>query len=458
MHERIRTISTSTSASDVGLSLRLKKSKAGQLYLVHVRRHAVIHNLTVRIWRNTYPWLARLGIPPTRSKTKWLGTTKASEFIQQYGGKKNALLCPIEIEAPRFRAYPKSDEEFLAPFLGRYVFPEISVYELDNATIEGGTNLALANEHLIHHDLYDFSQDFTSEELHGRAVHDPANNRARWLSLDQFPEYEPSCATFVDACAVNYAHWMTEVLPRIALFCGDKRFDNVPIVVNSDLHKNIMESLFEIAGPNREILTLPIGRAITAEKLYVTSVTGYVPFEPRYKNRTQRPTIRGQFSPYALGQVRAKLRTRRFNIKARWHSRIYIRRNSRIRRLTNNNKLEKLLTSRGFEIIEPERLSFQQQATLFMHADVVVGATGAALANTILCRPGTLLGILVAKNKFLAYEYWLNMLTPLGINISYIFGTGRTDAIHTDFEVDEAHLLEFLDTLDSQEMRVPREY
>jgi hypothetical protein len=43
---------------------------------------------------------------------------------------------------------------------------------ISNATIQGGTNLTFLENIVIHHDLYNLSQDYTSEELRGRHVID----------------------------------------------------------------------------------------------------------------------------------------------------------------------------------------------------------------------------------------------------------------------------------------------
>ena len=41
----------------------------------------------------------------------------------------------------------------------------------------------------------------------------------------------------------------------------------------------------------------------------------------------------------------------------------------------------------GFEVVRPEALGVVEQISLFRHATVVVGATGAAFANCLFCPP-----------------------------------------------------------------------
>jgi capsular polysaccharide biosynthesis protein len=55
--------------------------------------------------------------------------------------------------------------------------------------------------------------------------------------------------------------------------------------------------------------------------------------------------------------------------------------------MVNEAELESALRDRGFVIAEPEHLSVAEQIGLFRSAEIVVGATGAALANTLFLPP-----------------------------------------------------------------------
>jgi capsular polysaccharide biosynthesis protein len=69
-------------------------------------------------------------------------------------------------------------------------------------------------------------------------------------------------------------------------------------------------------------------------------------------------------------------------------SRLYIsRRGSNMRLLVNEAALERALAARGFEIIQPQDLSVRTQIELFSGARVILGATGAGLANALFASP-----------------------------------------------------------------------
>jgi capsular polysaccharide biosynthesis protein len=68
--------------------------------------------------------------------------------------------------------------------------------------------------------------------------------------------------------------------------------------------------------------------------------------------------------------------------------RIYLsRRNDAKRPLLNEECLEERLISIGFEVVHAEALNVVEQISMFRHAAVVVGATGAAFANCLFCPP-----------------------------------------------------------------------
>ena len=445
---KLRKVEQATGSPDI--LVRLKRAWVGRLYVNHLKQIPLVRWLTIRLWRTLYPiytnnFSVYLG---SRASKRWRPLVKLGDYVKILHLPTTKVFDAARVDTPAPKVFPVEDQAYLVFPHDHYVFPPVYVAELGEALIYGGTNLVFAQDAVICHDLYDFERDYTSEELHGRHVIDA--KKMRLLHHDAVPEKIALAATFVDACASNYAHWLTEVLPRIAAFCSVEQFANVPIIVNHGLHNNIMESLALIVGPDREVITLPVGRAIQIDRLCVTSVAGYVPFEPR-KGADQR-WRRGEFSPHALNALRDRMMALSRSDHEIWPQRIYLRRNSQGRRLTNASKLVELLVARNFVVVDPEKLTFIQQAQIFMNAKVVVGATGAAIANTIFCPRGTQVGILLAKYEGLAYEYWVNMLMPMGINVSYILGKGSECDLHSDFVIDQAHLVKFLDALSEDQL------
>ena len=408
----------------------------------HLKKYVVVYWVVRWVWRKLYPIYIHISL----WKAERLPLIKLSDFAKKREIPTYKLVDAALVETPEPKVFPVSDQIYLVAPHDRYTFPEIYVATIKNAITYSGTNLILADGEVVCHDLFDFERDYTSEELHGRALIDPRHKSIRSLFQKEAPKpiVIPVAATFVDACAFNYAHWMTEVLPRIVVFCADERFKGVPIVVNGGLHQNIMESLFLVTGADREIIALSTGRAMLVGELYLTSVAGYVPFERRTNKLSGHS--HGAFSPRAFEILRLHLNALgQKTEKEAWPEKIFLRRNSGTRKVTNTGELEKLLVARGYVIVEPEKLTFLQQIQLFKNAKEIVAPTGAALSNAIFCKPGTRVAVLMAKHENMIYRYWFNMLAPLQINVFYVLGNivkNRSNGMHGDFFVNPSDLVD----------------
>jgi capsular polysaccharide biosynthesis protein len=123
---------------------------------------------------------------------------------------------------------------------------------------------------------------------------------------------------------------------------------------------------------------------------------------------------------------------------------IYIKRNSHYRNVTNAEEVEEMLVAKGFVVVEPEKLSFIEQVELFSSAEVVVGATGASFANLIFCKPETKIIILISDYKNMIYGYWQNMASAVGNKVTYVIGASDEifSHLHSNFQISIPDLLD----------------
>lgn len=415
---------------------RIRSNWLVRFYFDHLKKYRPVEWLASHAWHKAYllyriAWIHRKSLQRPLVRLAVLAAKR-----------QTCRLTEAEsVKTPPPSVFPARDAMRLVPPHLEYRFPEISVTPVPHALATGGTNLVMTNEAVICHDLYDFARDYTSEELNGRAYIWPGKGRIAWMMHTAPRQVLAKAACFTDACAANYAHWITEVLPRINLFCTSPLSTNVPIVINDGLHRNIMESLDLVTGGSCEIIAVPTGVAIGAEVLYVTSAAGYVPFERR-TNRLRNHS-HGLFSPRGLLSMRGHLLSGLDRTSCENTRRIFIRRNSAIRNIANAQEIEKTLVARGFTVIEPERLSFAEQVAAFSSAETVVGATGAAFANLIFCKPATRIIILISDYRYMPYWYWQNMACAVGNKVTYVLGKcmGRFPHLHSNFAVNPADVL-----------------
>ena len=376
-----------------------------------------------------------------RSDIRWRSLENLSSYVEKFGLPRFQIFEAVRVDTPVPNVTPRKYQGYLVQPHEHYIFPAVYATELSDGIIYGGSNLIFTQNEVICHDLYDFERDYTCEEFFGRHLIDAKSMRMRLLKQDLKPEKIEEAAAFVDACSNNYAHWLTEVLPRIAAFCSLEQFEKIPLIVDARLHQNIMDSLSLIVGSKRKIFCLPAGQAVQVDKLYITSVTGYVPYERRNKNILGHSN--GQFCPPALRLIYESVSTIVENFSTKeYPKKIYIRRTSNIRKVTNGSQIEEFLMEKGFSIIEPEKLSFLEQVILFKRAEYIVGPSGAALSNLIFSSKNVECKVLIGKFKDTSYWYWQNIACSSGKTVDYIFGSlmDKSLGIHADYSVDIENL------------------
>ena len=64
----------------------------------------------------------------------------------------------------------------------------------------------------------------------------------------------------------------------------------------------------------------------------------------------------------------------------------------------------------GFAAIQPEKLSFDEQALTFAQAEIIVCEFGAALVNAMFCRPGTKVVEIIAEGQ---HDPWSSHLCAM---------------------------------------------
>lgn len=332
--------------------------------------------------------------------------------------------------------YPAEKFSLIQPAQGSYRFPAVSVDRLIHATVIGGSNFVISGSKMAHHALYDFSSDVTSEELNMRARIWRKSKTVAWLERGETESLVlENAACFTDAASHNYAHWLTEVLPRIHLFCQVEDFKKIDLIVDSALHPNIIESLSLVVGIERKIHRLTKSAFANVRNLYLTAPAGYIPIERLRKDDCGHS--HGKFHSLAIFEM---ARILRLNIAEDIPpaDKIYIRRNSHLRNLDNYSEIEQHLLTEGFLIVDPENLTFTQQVTLFSRARVIVGPTGAAFANIIFCNQKTDIIILISDFPQMPFWYWQNIANAVGCSVSYVIGycTERRSHVHSNFSIN----------------------
>jgi capsular polysaccharide biosynthesis protein len=169
----------------------------------------------------------------------------------------------------------------------------------------------------------------------------------------------------LDQWSFGYFHWLTETLPRIII--AKESGYSFPVVFPENANRNLF-FVDSIAALGIDSIFYSYKETIQLNTLVAPSH-----LQPAQCDPDQIKKVRDCFRNYdnAITSTGNK-------------KRIYISRTIAQRRfIRNENELEKLLASFGFETIHMEKLSFSQQRKLMAETEVLISNHGAGLTNMI---------------------------------------------------------------------------
>ena len=312
-------------------------------------------------------------------------------------------------------------------------FPSIMAFELENAVVDAESAIPATRTSALIDDHFDPLRYQSPEWRYG--LYRPGNADAvieRVICADSFTHsHLPRAIVLTSDYWTNWAHFLTEVLPKALIADRRAQWSNWPMLISSARLRNAEELLRLLLTPDRHIVKAH-GRMLVEQAGYVSSV-GFCPIEYTYDWKFEHPKIRPTdciFSPYALDLVRSA--TQRLTPRGPKESPrlLYLRRNSATRRFVNQDDVESVFRARGFQVVVPETLSAQQQVELFSHARVIAGPTGAAIANLVFAPRGCRILVLAAFNRHWPFHYWLNMANAAGHDLQYLFGRAVGSSPH----------------------------
>jgi capsular polysaccharide biosynthesis protein len=170
----------------------------------------------------------------------------------------------------------------------------------------------------------------------------------------------------------NYYHWLIDYLPRLLLIKDFIPPDAV-ILVDEAMPGYQLESLARIGIDPSRLMPIPKDGAVQVYELLLSNLMASTTVPHPKVPDLLRSTYAIAFKPTKKGR------------------RIYLsRRDATWRRLVNEEAIERLMREHGFEVLVPGEMSFAEQVSACASADVIVSVHGAALANVVFARPGTL--------------------------------------------------------------------
>jgi len=251
---------------------------------------------------------------------------------------------------------------------------------VEEATVQDGGTVLSGGRLVVYDRSADPSLDFVAgqwDSVYGATfVPDRALVRLREPSSRRLPEGVLLSGRNDD----NWYHWMVEYLPRV--FQIDSSVPNsAPFIVSSRTPPAGMEALERFA--DREIVVVDAALALEVGQLHILAPSVQI------LDTTRVPWCQGlsmNTAPLHEFRKRLGLEDQCREGKGR---RVFLQRTSSRRGLINQPELAEIATRLGLELVDPSELSWQEQIQLFSSSSLVVGSSGAVMANYLLMLPGS---------------------------------------------------------------------
>jgi capsular polysaccharide biosynthesis protein len=250
--------------------------------------------------------------------------------------------------------------------------------ELKNATVQDGGTVRTSDGLIVYEESADPSADFVAgqwETIFGSAAH------PELALLRERPPGEGSIETGILLSGrndSNWFHWLIEYLPRVIM--ADQSIDaTIPLLITNRIPATGLEALATLTS--RPVIEIDASVSQRVNTLLVVAPPVQI------LDTTKVPWQDGlSMNPAPLLAMREAWRISSHERPTR---RVFLRRNSPHRGLLNEAALAKIAEKHGLEIVDPGSLNFAKQVELFSSAELLVGASGAVMANYLLLSAGS---------------------------------------------------------------------
>jgi capsular polysaccharide biosynthesis protein len=386
------------------------------------------------------------------------------KVLHDIKGRKYSLLPMAEFAAQHaldsIVIESRSSKAIAGPqFIGKYPFkpigdpiiqlnmPRLEIYPLHNAAVIGGTNFICMDNRIVHPDEFLPERDVCPAELNGISK---INLTTRTMSLFSTQNATvKSAVSMVGSCTGNYAHWLTETLPKLLLVDSVQGWEDYPLLVDAWIHPNFVKSIELFNKNRREIIRIKRWETVKVESLIEVTPPAYIPPEYRHFLKTKELSVPDAaefpFSAPALDMLRNAAHAATGGVDLAAPQKIYLFRSPEScgnnRHVTNIDEIERIIKKYGYTMLDPAKLSFEDQIRVFSNARKIVSPLGAALANTIFTPSGCSVLGLSPWYQNANYYYFSNFMGALGHTMSYALGQ-QVDQwghmVHKNYDIDLA--------------------
>lgn len=322
--------------------------------------------------------------------------------------------------------------------------PSISLNTLPQVEVIGGSELVFTPEGSVLYDelaLGDVNRygakvnGIILQEYHPHFK--PAATKDFLLCMyycEDSPEQIKRAISLLKDHSNNYYHWLLECLPRAILAHRQTDWADAPFLIDADIPDQFIESL-RLISPERKHIAIKNGIRLPVQELYFPSVMStthdYYGLSPHAEDFI--------IAPEAVAMLRESFLPSATNVPSEQMQQfIYVARSGgKHRAITNENEVIGAMEEMGFTIVYPGKMSFAKQITLFANAKIIVGPTGAGMANIVFAKQDCRIAVMAAATRNANYFLFAQLAQYVGQQIAYIGCKPETASdLHSNYHVD----------------------
>ncbi|MFT3733898.1 MAG: glycosyltransferase 61 family protein [Rhodocyclaceae bacterium] len=298
-------------------------------------------------------------------------------------------------------------------------FPAINRYALTAVVTHPRADTFLYRKNVVVSDHFDHVEHLLYDTAHGHRTPLACGGLCS-TSAEPAQGHLKQGVLLTSYACVNWAHFLTELLPIAALVEYENLPLDIPLVISDQMHPNMLEMIKRVKAPERRITTINGPTSVSSAVAFSPAGTGPFDYARSWKGELPRKAASDfLFSPSALRVMRDRLQLIAHHQSGK-RRKIFASRRSKIRQVRNWQQLEEFFSGKGFEIVRPEELDATQQLALFAEASIIVGQSGAGIANMVFSPTGCRVVVFTLNSPFTPYAYFTNLSDALGHEIHYL--------------------------------------
>ena len=278
---------------------------------------------------------------------------------------------------------------------------------------------------------------------HDKTVLDRNDSRLL-LDVGGFPTEElPTGIMLSGWASEHFGHWVPEYLCRLAFFERHPRFAELPIIVDSDMPAQHLEYL-RLIVPNA-IVQIPAGGALRVGELVVAAPTTFFPVHLAADHDVP-PECQGGVSVDGARLLQTRVLEKMPLPSVRTRKIFLSRKSSSWRVLVNEDEVSAALAARGFEILHPEDMSFEEQVRMYQSARIVVAPNGSSLLNAMFASRD-LVVIALSQRGLFNWGTFYGLMRELGHDLTFLCNEDETAEKHASYRIELSTLLSAIGSL-----------